>query len=137
MDSSKESSSDVKNQIEQAQDDLMKETLSENDYETYLKNKERRKKENLDKENCVILPNNIQTYLLFMMVSNNWIYGMMGGVISLDWQTIFAKISLYHSFPEEDFYQLYGIRRVSLVMIKGLEIIENAAIEALNERAKK
>jgi hypothetical protein len=134
-DSSKEESNEVKEKIENAQDEIMRAALSEKDYLIYLENKESKKKRGGDdKERCVILPNNIQTYLLFMTVSNNWIYGMMGGVISLDWQTVMAKISLYHSYPEEELYELYGIRRISLIMIKGLEIIEDAAREALNAR---
>ena len=59
---------------------------------------------------------------------------MMGGVISLDWSTIMAKISLYHSYPEEELSEMYGFKRVTLAMVRGVEIIEGRAREEMNAK---
>lgn len=89
-----------------------------------------------DEDICVVFDTNIDTFFFFQSISNYWQYGAMGGILSLDWPTIMAQVSRYDMYSEDELYDFYGFRKVTLRMIKGVQIIESVARNILNDRLK-
>lgn len=54
-----------------------------------------------------------------------WIYGPMGGVFSLNWPAVQAKIALIES---------HSPTRYSLEVIEGIELMEEVALVELNKK---
>lgn len=105
------------------------------DPETAAKLVEQLKREATPDE-CYILPKNWETFLFWQRIASHWLYGAMGGILGLDWGTVYAKVNLYHLSPPEELKERYGFERVTLMMIEGIETMEREARRVLNEDHK-
>lgn len=72
-----------------------------------------------------IFTKNWPIFLLWLRVDHLWNYGAMGGVISLNWPAVYAKIQLLVQ---------YANLELSIEMVEGIEIIERAALKILNQK---
>lgn len=73
----------------------------------------------------VVLPQNWATVNLWVRLCHLWVFGVMGGLRSLDWSAVLAKVNLIETRSEE---------RFSIETIEGIEVMEIAAINAINKR---
>ena len=87
-------------------------------------------------DECHILPKNWETFLFWQRISSHWLYGAMGGILGLDWGTVYAKVNLYHMSPTDELKERYGFEKVTLMMIEGVEAMEREARRVLNEDHK-
>jgi hypothetical protein len=87
-------------------------------------------------DECHILPKNWETFLFWQRISSHWLYGAMGGIIGIDWSTVYAKINIYKLSPEKELRERYGFGHVTLLMLEGIEAMEREARRVLNEKYK-
>jgi hypothetical protein len=61
---------------------------------------------------------------LWLRISNLWLYGPMGGIISLNWPAVLAKFQLLEKFQES----------ITLEQFEGIELMEREALSVLNDK---
>ena len=81
-----------------------------------------------EESDFIVLPENWGALCLWIRICRLWHYHAMGGIRSLDWPAIHAKIALIESRSDE---------RYSMDAIEGLELMEIAALPVLNEKPRK
>jgi hypothetical protein len=78
-------------------------------------------------EQCGVLKENWEILELWLRISNLFLYGPFGGVISLNWPAVLAKIQLLEKARGKS---------ISLEMFEGIELMEQEALLILNEDIK-